>query len=189
VRPGSEWAGDRHPAAAPGRAPGPRRPDRWPSGDLDRSAAGLHDGRDYTAPPGRSGYCSPAPAGTFSESGHAGIHAPYFHLRQCAGAGPSPGLLRSEGRQALREAFKKELKRAGFGPLARANNAGCLEQCEHGPTVVIYPQGIWYGRVTVADVPRIVATTLLGGEILTDLLIPDSCLNDPDCPHRIPRKG
>jgi (2Fe-2S) ferredoxin len=89
-----------------------------------------------------------------------------------------------EGRQTLREAFKKELKAAGFGLIARANHSGCLEQCEHGPTVVIYPQGIWYGKVTLEDVPRIVAKTIVGGEILNDLLIADSCLNNPDCPHR-----
>ncbi len=89
-----------------------------------------------------------------------------------------------DGRQALRDAFKTEMRRAGLGPLARANHAGCLEQCEHGPAVVIYPQGIWYGRVTVADVPRIVHKTLLHGEILNDLVIPDSCLNNPSCPHR-----
>jgi (2Fe-2S) ferredoxin len=89
------------------------------------------------------------------------------------------------GSQVLREAFKKELKKAGFGPLARANHSGCLEQCEHGPTVVIYPQGIWYGHVTVDDVPRIVEKTLLGGEVLADLVIPASCLNNPSCPHRL----
>ena len=88
-----------------------------------------------------------------------------------------------EGNQALREAFKRELKRTNLGPLVRANQAGCLEQCEHGPTVVIYPQGIWYGRVTVDDVPRIVASTILGGEVLNDLLIADACLNNPACPH------
>jgi len=88
------------------------------------------------------------------------------------------------GNQALRDAFKAELKTAGLGPLARANGAGCLDQCEHGPTVVIYPQGIWYGRVRVEDVPRIVARTLVAGEILDDLLIPDACLNNPACPHR-----
>lgn len=92
-----------------------------------------------------------------------------------------------EGAQTLREAFKKELKKAGFGPLARANHAGCLDQCEHGPAVVIYPQGVWYGRVTVEDVPRIVQKTLLGGELLGDLLIDDSCLNNPKCPHRRPQ--
>ena len=91
-----------------------------------------------------------------------------------------------DGGQGLREAFKVALKRAGLGPLVRANHAGCLEQCEHGPTVVIYPQGIWYGRVSPGDVPRIVARTVVGGEVLDDLLIPDSCLNDPACPHRKP---
>lgn len=91
------------------------------------------------------------------------------------------------GRQELREAFKVELKNAGLGSQARANHAGCLDQCEHGPTVVIYPRGIWYGRVTVADVPRIVARTILQGEILEDLLIPEDCLNNPKCPHRAPR--
>jgi (2Fe-2S) ferredoxin len=84
----------------------------------------------------------------------------------------------------LREAFKKELKKAGCGAVARANHSGCLEQCEHGPTVVIYPQGIWYGRVRVEDVPRIVTKTILGGEVLNDLVISDACLNNPDCPHR-----
>ena len=70
---------------------------------------------------------------------------------------------------------------------SRANHAGCLEQCEHGPTVVIYPQGTWYGRVQVADVPRIVARTVVAGEVIDDLLIADSCLNNPSCPHRTPQ--
>ena len=91
------------------------------------------------------------------------------------------------GEQALRQAFKSELKKAGLGLLVRANEAGCLEQCEHGPTVVIYPQGIWYGRVKIDDVRRIVARTVVAGEILEDLLIADSCLNNPDCPHREPQ--
>ncbi len=89
-----------------------------------------------------------------------------------------------EGKQSLREAFKTELRRAGLGATTRANHAGCLDQCEHGPTVVIYPMGVWYGPVTAEDVPRIVAKTVLGGEILPDLQIADSCLNNPKCSHR-----
>jgi (2Fe-2S) ferredoxin len=89
-----------------------------------------------------------------------------------------------DGRATLRDAFKAELKRARVGPLVRANHAGCLDQCEHGPVVVIYPQGIWYGRVTAADVPRIVERTVVGGEVLDDLRIADDCLNNPSCPHR-----
>jgi len=109
------------------------------------------------------------------------------HILVCGNVrepGHRRGCCDPEGKQALREAFKRELKAAGFGLLARANHTGCLDQCEHGPNVVIYPLGIWYGGVTIDDVPRIVAKTILGGEILNDLLIPDHCLNNPDCPHR-----
>lgn len=79
--------------------------------------------------------------------------------------------------------MKSEIKRRNLAPLVRANKAGCLEQCEHGPTVAIYPQGIFYGGVTVDDVPRIVEETILGGRILEDLQIADGCLNNRDCVH------
>src|SRR4051794_10535022 len=102
---------------------------------------------------------------------HRGPSMPAFthHVFVCGNVRP-PGHKRGccdpDGKQELREAFKRALKQAGFGPLARANHTSCLEQCEHGPTVVIYPQGIRYGNVQVEDVPRIVAKTLVGGEIL-----------------------
>jgi (2Fe-2S) ferredoxin len=82
-----------------------------------------------------------------------------------------------EGNEALRDRFKKELKRRNLGPLVRANSAGCLDQCELGPTVVIYPQQIWYGGVRLEDVPRIIEETVIGGRILEDLRIDDSLLN------------
>ncbi|MEX1097904.1 MAG: (2Fe-2S) ferredoxin domain-containing protein [Planctomycetales bacterium] len=88
-----------------------------------------------------------------------------------------------EGSEALRNAFAAAIKRRGLGPLVRANRAGCLEQCEHGPTVAIYPQGIFYGNVALADVERIVEETVLGGRVLDDLRIPDECLNNPQCAH------
>jgi (2Fe-2S) ferredoxin len=46
-----------------------------------------------------------------------------------------------------------------------------------GPTVVIYPQQIWYGSVQIDDVPRIVEQTIEQGHVLRDLLIPDHLLN------------
>ena len=114
------------------------------------------------------------------------------HLFICGNVrepGHKRGCCDPRGQQALKDAFKAELKRAGLAKTARANHTGCLDQCEHGPTVVIYPQGIWYGKVTPQDVPRIVSKTIVGGEILEDLLIPDSCLNNPHCPHRDPERG
>jgi (2Fe-2S) ferredoxin len=99
-------------------------------------------------------------------------------------AGHPRGSCDPEGRQSLRDAFKKELKRAGVARTTRANHAGCLDQCEHGPVVVIYPLGVWYGHVTPEDVPRIVDRTIVRGEVIHDLAIAGDCLNNPDCPHR-----
>lgn len=81
-----------------------------------------------------------------------------------------------EGNNALRNSLKAATKEKGLGPLVRVNSAGCLEQCELGPTLVIYPQGIWYGNVQKEDIPRIV-DSLVDETILEDLRIPDEMLN------------
>lgn len=94
-----------------------------------------------------------------------------------------------EGNDALRNAMKAEVKRRKLAPQVRANKAGCLEQCEHGPTIAIYPQGIFYGGVTLEDVPRIIEETVVNGRILEDLLIADECLNNKDCPHIREQRG
>jgi (2Fe-2S) ferredoxin len=91
--------------------------------------------------------------------------------------GNSRGCCNPDGSEALRNAFKTELKKRNLGPCVRANKAGCLDQCELGPTVVIYPQAIWYGGVQVADVPRIIDETIIGGRIIQDLQIPADKLN------------
>lgn len=87
------------------------------------------------------------------------------------------GCCNSDGSEALRNAFKKEVERRGLKPLVRANASGCLDQCELGPTVVIYPQAIWYGGVKLEDVPRIVEETVINGRIIEELRIPDEKLN------------
>lgn len=92
-------------------------------------------------------------------------------------AGSPRGCCDPDGAERLRTRFKEEVKRRGLTPEVRANAAGCLDQCECGPTVVIYPQGIWYGGVTEQDVERILDETVVGGRILEDLWIPDAILN------------
>ena len=91
--------------------------------------------------------------------------------------GSSRGCCDPKGSDALRLCLKAELKRRGLGRLVRANKAGCLDQCELGPTIVIYPQAIWYGGVTRDDVSRIVQETIIDGQILEDLSIADEQLN------------
>ena len=77
----------------------------------------------------------------------------------------------------------KELGLAGEGKI-RINQAGCLDRCEEGPCIVVYPEAVWYGGVQAADVNEIIETHILGGRLVERLLIADSCLNAEKCPHR-----
>lgn len=97
------------------------------------------------------------------------------------------GCCLARGAEAVREAFRKELKAAGLGAAVRANKAGCLDQCEHGVTVVIYPEQVWYGFVRAEDVPEIVRSHLLAGRPVERLRLPETCVNNAACPHRAAR--
>ncbi|MBA3501018.1 MAG: (2Fe-2S) ferredoxin domain-containing protein [Myxococcota bacterium] len=83
------------------------------------------------------------------------------------------GCCKARGGVEVRDALKAELTRRGLSKQIRANNSGCLDQCEHGVAVVVYPEQVWYGGVTVADVPEIVEKHLVGGEPVTRLLMPE----------------
>ena len=80
-------------------------------------------------------------------------------------AGHARGCCDPTGNSELRTAFKAAVKKRKLDPAVRANSAGCLDQCELGPTVVIYPQEIWYGGVTIEDVPRIISWGVANGWI------------------------
>ncbi len=88
----------------------------------------------------------------------------------------------------LQRAFKTQLATAGIQATVRANKSGCLDQCEHGPTVVVYPEAVWYGKVTLADVPEIVESHILGDRPVDRLRLAEACVNTADCEHRPRRK-
>ena len=62
---------------------------------------------------------------------------------------------------ALVKAFKKSLKDKGLKDKMRAQRAGCLDACDFGPSMVVYPEGIYYGGVTPEDVEEIVNEHLI----------------------------
>lgn len=86
-------------------------------------------------------------------------------------AGHPKGCCRSKGSELVRDRIKEELKKRGLIRIVRGNAAGCLDACEHGVTLVVYPEGIWYGRVTPEDVPEIIDRTVLRGEVIQRLVI------------------
>ena len=73
------------------------------------------------------------------------------------------GCCGAKGATEIREAFKSEIKNRGLKGTVRANKAGCLDQCSMGPTVVVYPEAVWYGHVTKDDVAEIMDSHITGG--------------------------
>ena len=83
------------------------------------------------------------------------------HVFVCTSGEYCP-LLDGDSKQ-IHQAFKEQVAKAGLKGKVRVNNSGCLDQCGHGPNVVVYPEGVWYSHLTLEDVPVIVAEHLLGG--------------------------
>ena len=92
-----------------------------------------------------------------------------------------------DGSERLQKTFKKALAERGINRRVRANKSGCLDQCEHGPTVVVYPDTVWYGGVTETDVAEIVDSHIIGGVPVARLRLADECINTASCPHK-PRR-
>jgi len=81
------------------------------------------------------------------------------------------GCCKSKGSEQIREWFKEEVNKRGLKGKVRANAAGCLDQCAYGPTVVIYPEGIWYTVKTKADVERIMQEHIEGNQPVKELFL------------------
>ena len=67
--------------------------------------------------------------------------------------------------------FKKAIKDKGINASIRAQKTGCLDACEFGPALVVYPEGIFYGSVSVADVDEIVNEHLANNRPVERLVI------------------
>ncbi|NDC55938.1 MAG: (2Fe-2S) ferredoxin domain-containing protein [Alphaproteobacteria bacterium] len=84
--------------------------------------------------------------------------------------GHKRGCCASKGSEKLRDYFKQRVKELGLAP-ARVNTSGCLDQCERGPVVVIYPEGVWYTVASTHDIDRIIDEHMVGGSVVTSLQI------------------
>lgn len=93
------------------------------------------------------------------------------------------GCCSGKGSEEVRALFKQGLKARSLTGVVRANAAGCLDACSHGTTVVIYPEGVWYGGVTPRDVEEIIEKHILEGQVVKRLLI----RSHADTPRTLPR--
>ena len=88
------------------------------------------------------------------------------HVFVCENVRPADdprGSCGAKGSAAIRDALKEEIGKRGLKKVVRANSAGCLDACADGPSIVVYPEGVWYGHVRVEDVPEIVESHLVNG--------------------------
>ena len=104
--------------------------------------------------------------------------APFYqrHVFCCVNerqAGHKRGCCKRKGSVRLRNYLKARVKELGIEGV-RINQSGCLDRCELGPTMVIYPEGVWYSVSTTADIDDVLETHLLrGGRVDRLLLRPD----------------
>ncbi len=87
------------------------------------------------------------------------------HVLICGGTGCT-----SSGSPALREALAAELKAKGLDEEVKIVQTGCFGLCALGPIMIVYPEGTFYSRVTLEDIPEIVEEHLLKGRIVTRLV-------------------
>jgi len=63
-----------------------------------------------------------------------------------------------------------QLKMKGEGKV-RINKAGCLDRCDQGPVMVVYPEAVWYTYVDKEDVEEIIQEHLINGRVVERLKI------------------
>jgi len=80
------------------------------------------------------------------------------------------GCCKHRGSDAVFKVLKEGAAKAGLKDV-RINRAGCLDHCAYGPTVVIYPEGVWYHVPTEEDAREVLASHVIDGKVVERLLM------------------
>ena len=91
----------------------------------------------------------------------------------CGGTGCT-----SSNSEQIIEKLQEEIKAQGLEKEVNVIRTGCFGLCALGPIMVVYPEGAFYSRVTVDDVPEIVSEHLLKGRIVKRLLYQETVVDD-----------
>jgi (2Fe-2S) ferredoxin len=97
-----------------------------------------------------------------------------YHVFCCTNRrepGHKRGCCAEKGAEELRDYMKTRAKELGISK-TRINNAGCLDRCELGPCMVVYPEGVWYSPKSKSDIDEILSEHLQNGRIVERIRLP-----------------
>ena len=80
------------------------------------------------------------------------------------------GCCKGKGGSEIRLMFKNEIQKQKLAGKVRANKSGCLDVCEMGPAIVIYPLGVWYTNFELSDVDEIFEKSILNDNVVKRLV-------------------
>lgn len=86
---------------------------------------------------------------------------------------PGKGCCNDHGASALRDYAKQRVKALDLAgeDKVRINQAGCLDRCDAGPVMVVYPEAVWYTYVDQEDVEEIIQEHLINGRVVERLKV------------------
>jgi (2Fe-2S) ferredoxin len=103
---------------------------------------------------------------------------PQHHLFVCQNLrdpGHPRGCCRERGSEDVLKAFKEEIRARGVRHQIEFDGSTCMDTCAWGPVVTVYPENVWYGKVTPADVGAIL-DAIEQGTVVERLLVPDEAV-------------
>lgn len=95
------------------------------------------------------------------------------HIFVCENKRPADdprGCCSAKGSIEIKAKMKERVKQLGLKPIVRVNSSGCLDACEFGPSIVVYPEEIWYSHVTIDDVEEIIQSHIINNKPVERLL-------------------
>tara|TARA_Y100000991_G_scaffold92888_1_gene70115 strand:+ start:869 stop:1174 length:306 start_codon:yes stop_codon:yes gene_type:complete len=96
-----------------------------------------------------------------------------YHIFCCVNERPASAVrecCKKKNSLILRNHMKKRISELGLKRV-RVNQSGCLDRCELGPIMVVYPEGVWYSFKNIKDIDEIISEHLLKGKIVKRLIL------------------